>query len=332
MNKNFKSKLFDIVCAFADAHTLIPHNSSIVVGFSGGPDSVFLLHTLNAMRAVRNLTLYAAHLNHEWRSAEADEDAAFCRAMAAELDIPFITMRLSELSPQPSYDGSREAQGRAARRQFLTMVQRKTNADFIALAHHADDQQETFFIRLTRGASLSGLTGMSPQTDQYIRPLLSIHKNQILDFLHEQKIPYHTDSSNDQPDYLRNRIRATVIPALRAADTRFDQTYMQTLTRLQETEEFLERLTVETFASLQENNHSMLNLEKFKTLHAILQERILMHWLCLNKAPFTPTYSFLQEVLRFIRSPRGGTHALHNTWHLTKQRNKLAIEAKKEKA
>ena len=109
MSKNLKHKLFDTVCASADAHTLIPQDSTIVVGFSGGPDSVFLLHFLNAMRAVRNLTLYAAHLNHEWRGAEADEDVAFCKAMAAELDIPFIAMRLSELSPQPAYEGSREA-------------------------------------------------------------------------------------------------------------------------------------------------------------------------------------------------------------------------------
>ena len=173
---------------------------------------------------------------------------------------------------------------------------------------------------------------MAPKADQYIRPLLSIHKNQILDFLHEQKIPYRIDSSNDQPDYLRNRIRATVIPALRAADARFEQSFEQTLARLQETENFLEQVTEKTFVSLTEDNCSTLNLAQFKALHPVLQERILVHWLCVNKVPFPPTYGFLQEMLRFINSPRGGTHTIHHEWCLTKQHNKLTIEAKKEKA
>lgn len=333
MSENLKSNLFDIVCASSDAHRLIPTNSSIIVGFSGGPDSVFLLHFLHQLRKERNLMLYAAHLNHEWRGAEADEDAVFCKAMAADLEIPFIALRLSELSSPPTYDGSREAQGRAARRQFLTTVQQKVGADLIALAHHADDQQETFFIRLIRGASLSGLTSMAPKTDQYIRPLLGIYKNQILDYLHEHNIPYRTDNSNLESDYLRNRIRATVIPALRAADTRFDQTFEQTLTRLQETEKFLEKLTEDTFFSLAtpENNQLVINLARFKTLDFVLQERLLIHWLCQEKVPFPPTYSFLQEMLRFIRSPRGGTHTIHPSWCLKKQHNKLTIEAKKEK-
>jgi len=315
------------VCVFADAHTLIPQNSSIVIGFSGGPDSVFLLHFLKAVQQERALTLYAAHLNHEWRGADADADAAFCAAMVAELEIPFFQARMSELPVQPAYEGSREAQGRHARRLFLTTVQRETGAQHIALAHHADDQQETFFIRLVRGASLSGLVGMVPHAEQYIRPLLSIHKQEILDFLHEHNIAYRTDLSNYEPDYLRNRVRATIIPALKAADERFEHSFLQTLTRLQETEDFLCVITEQTFAeiAIRQDTYFVLDLTPFKKLHSVLQERILIYWLCREKVPFPPAHGFLREMIRFIESPHGGTHHIHHAWSLKKQGNKLQI-------
>jgi tRNA(Ile)-lysidine synthase len=298
------------VCAFADAHQLIPRNSSIVVGFSGGPDSVFLLHLLHALKQERNLTLYAAHLNHEWRGQEAEDDAAFCKKMAEELGITYIQARMTDLPDKPAYDGSREAQGRVARRQFLTMVQQKAKAQLIALAHHADDQQETFFIRLMRGASLAGLVGMAPRAEQYIRPLLCVHKHEILEFLEEHKIPYRIDSSNGEPDYLRNRIRMNVIPALKAADERFDHSFLHTLTRLQETEDYLRQHTAAIFQHLaiNQNNKLSIDKEKFLSLHPAIQERILVH-----------------EMIKFINSPHGGTHQIHHAWGLTKQGKKLTL-------
>lgn len=320
-------KTIQQVCAFADAHTLIPHNSSIVIGFSGGPDSVFLLHFFKLIQQDRNLTLYAAHLNHEWRGDEAEEDALFCKRMASELAIPYIQARLSDLPDTPQHEGSREAQGRAARRQFLTTVQQKTNSPLIALAHHADDQQETFFIRLMRGASLAGLVGMAPKAEQYIRPLLNIHKKEILAYLEEHKIPYREDRSNYEPDYLRNRIRATVIPALKAADERFDHSFMHTLSRLQETEDFLRTLTEQTFAEIAtpETHGHTLDGARLKSMHPVLQERIIVYWLCKEKVPFPPAYGFLREIIRFIESPYGGSHKVHTTWGLTKKNNVITL-------
>lgn len=321
-------KLIKNMCAFADAHNLIPHNAHIVIGLSGGPDSVFLLTALKAVQEERNLTLYAAHLNHEWRGQEAEEDAAFCKKLAANLEIPYITARMTELHDTLSHEGSKEAQGRTARRQFLTLVQQKTHASLIALAHHADDQQETFFIRLMRGASLAGLVGMAPRAEQYIRPLLATYKREIIDFLETNSIPYRTDSSNSEPDYLRNRIRNSVIPALKAADERFDHSFKHTLDRLQETEDYLRHTIEEIFKELAivENNHFIINKEKFLALHIALQERLLVYWLCQEKVPFPPAHGFLREMIKFIDSPRGGTHAVHHAWILTKKGNAITIQ------
>jgi tRNA(Ile)-lysidine synthase len=321
------NKLVKTVCAFTDAHQLIPQNSTIVIGFSGGPDSVFLLHLLKALQPARNLTLYAAHLNHEWRGQEAEDDAAFCKKMAEDLGIPYIQARMTDLPDKPTCDGSRESQGRAARRQFLTMVQQKTKATLVALAHHADDQQETFFIRLMRGASLAGLVGMAPRAEQYIRPLLCVHKHEILEFLEENKIPYRIDSSNGEADYLRNRIRMNVIPALKAADERFDHSFLHTLTRLQETEDYLRYHTTTVFQHLavNQNNKFSIDKEKFLSLHPAIQERILVYWLCAERMPFPPSHSFLHEMIKFINSPHGGTHQIHHAWGLTKKGSSLTL-------
>jgi len=162
-----------------NTHQLIPPGSKLVVGFSGGPDSVFLLHLLASIRTSHNITLIAAHLDHQWRS-NSHEDVVFCKTMAEQLNITFISSTINALQKDFNANGSTEAQGRAARRHFFETVLKEQNAQGIALAHHLQDQEETFFIRLIRGSSLSGLTGMLSRDGAYIRPLLEINKSEIL--------------------------------------------------------------------------------------------------------------------------------------------------------
>jgi tRNA(Ile)-lysidine synthase len=324
--------IFNKVCAFVDSHALLPVGSTVVVGLSGGPDSVFLLYFLISLQKKRALTLIAAHLNHEWRP-ESDEDASFCRALCMNLGIPLYETKLSKLSPMPPYEGSREAQGRAARRLFLTQVQQTVRADSIALAHHTDDQQETFFIRLMRGSSLTGLTGMAPRAGLFIRPLLCINKQAVKAyFAEEHDIFYCSDSSNESAAFLRNRIRKSVLPALKEADGRFDDSFAHTLARLQDTEHFLHLLTQQLFESCaqQQEGGYTVSLPAVQKAHPVLQERLLIYWLCKEGVPFPATYGFLQELLRFIMSPRGGKHILHPTWCISKQGKQLKIiDAKK---
>ena len=140
--------------AFIAHHNLIFANKTVVVGLSGGPDSVFLLHLLSTKF---NIDLIAAHLDHEWRP-DSHKDVEFCRDLAKKYDVPFVTQEISELPISLKFDGSLEDVGRRARRFFFESICTSHNADLIAVAHHAQDQQETFFIRLLRGASLTGLT------------------------------------------------------------------------------------------------------------------------------------------------------------------------------
>jgi tRNA(Ile)-lysidine synthetase-like protein len=305
---------------FISQHALISDNAKIVVGLSGGPDSVFLLHFLATLQKKKNISLIAAHLNHEWRS-QADEEENLCRSIAQRLNIPFVSAKISTLTASYKKNGSQEEYGRKMRRAFLEKVLLDYNADSIALAHHLQDQEETFFIRLVRGSSLTGLTAMYPRNGDYIRPLLEINKQDILAWLNTHTIPYAIDATNESDLYLRSRIRTQALPALRTCDARFDTNFLITMQRLQKTELFLQKITQERFESISEHKEDKLIInitELLKTEPALLH-RVIIHWLIQTHVPFDVTQAFLDELLRFLETDRGGSHAIHTHWSVIKK-------------
>jgi tRNA(Ile)-lysidine synthase len=327
-NRNLTSNmtqktLLDTLNQHNQAQGLIQPHATLVIGLSGGPDSVFLLHWLATLKNSHNLTLIAAHLNHQWRP-EAEQDAQLCLQMAQKQGIPLVIQTMANLGLNLKFNGSNEEMGRKARRFFLESVAQKHNATAIALAHHADDQQETFFIRMMRGASLAGLAGMKPKDGLYIRPLLQVKKTAILAYLKENDIAYALDASNESDAYLRNRIRNQVIPALQKADDRFDQTFAATHAQLQQTDEFLHTLTLQTVAQLCDANNGM-HTSNFLALHPVLQKRVLIQWLIMHKVPFTPSQGLLEEIVRFLQQPGSAKHMLYGKWHIVKNDQKTNI-------
>lgn len=320
-------QLLTTIHNFIIKHSLLEPESTIIIGLSGGPDSVFLLHFLASYRTEKNLKLIAAHLDHGWRK-ESALDAQFCQKLTEQYQVPLVIARLAELPISIKANGSQEDIGRKARRYFLEQVAREYKAHAIVLAHHANDQQETFFLRLIRGASLAGLIGMKPKQGMYIRPLLEVKKESILSYLDQHKIPYVTDPSNQSSLYLRNRIRNSVLPALYNADQRFEKTFAATMARLQETESFLQEQTEQTFAQITTNNNGLwLNNAQFLQLHPIMRQRILIHWLCSAGVPFTPTQPFLHEIERFISSTQSNQHRIKHEWVLFKRKGHTTIQS-----
>ena len=305
------------IAQFCTKHALIPDQATLIIGLSGGPDSVFLLQYFAKIRETKNLTLIAAHLDHEWRP-ESAQDAHFCQQIADRYKVPIIIKKLSELPFAFKANGSKEEIGRKARRFFFESVAKEYSATAIALAHHADDQAETFFIRMMRGASLAGLVGMKPKEGKYIRPLLALKKQEILDYLHENGIAYVTDSSNQSNQYLRNRIRHSVIPALQQCDTRFDQNFSATHAKLQETEEFLQDLAQKTLAQIG-NETGELQIDALLALHPVLRNRVIINWLIVHKVPFTPSQGLLDEIVRFLEKEGNGCHTLYGKWNIEKE-------------
>ncbi|OQA35762.1 MAG: tRNA(Ile)-lysidine synthase [Candidatus Dependentiae bacterium ADurb.Bin331] len=321
--------LFQQISDYCEKNKLLPSGSSVVVGLSGGPDSVFLLHFLKHYQQNNQLTLIAAHLNHEWRTA-ADADQQFCADLAQRFNISFHTKKISQLPVSIKHNGSKEENARNYRRFFLESVAQEYGATAIALGHHANDQQETFFIRLLRGTTLSGLTGMKPKKDFYIRPLLDVRKEEIVQFLDTHKITYCIDETNDSPTFLRNRIRNDVIPALKLCDSRFETQFSRTISMIQQTEQFLEQLTEKTFSQIayQENGSWYLNTQKLKTYDEFLQHRIIVHWLVKEQIPFVLTEQFVDEIMRFFVTSEKKTHQIHHAWKIKFDNSTCAVIVK----
>lgn len=312
---------------FIEQHKLLPSNSSIIIGLSGGPDSVFLLSLLQSLQTKKNLTLIAAHLNHEWRETAAD-DVKFCHDLCNNLDIKFVYTTASELPESLKQHGSKEEIGRRMRRYFLQNVRENNNADFIALGHHLQDQEETFFIRLIRGTTLSGLVGMKPKDGIYIRPLLETNKSDIVHYLNENNINYLTDPSNISESFLRNRIRLKVLPALQECDERFDANFLRTLHNLHQAEAFISYETEKHFHEIAElkNNTWYIDVKKFRICRPFMQNRLLMHWLIAEQVPFTPSQGFLEEIKRFLLQQAGKTHQIHEKWVIDKKQQLAHIK------
>ena len=186
----------------------------IVVGLSGGRDSVALLHLLAAKRC----ELHAVHVHHGIRGMEADGDADFCRSLCEQLNVPYEEHHINAPALAAENGQSLETAARLARRAILKAVANRLGAA-IALAHHADDQAETVLFRLARGAA--GPRGMEPVARAegciWLRPLLECTRAQLTAWLTERKLSWRDDSTNAVPDVTRNRLRLEVLPALNRA-------------------------------------------------------------------------------------------------------------------
>jgi len=311
------------VQAFIGTHQLINPGEPIIVGLSGGPDSVCLLSLLVELVSE---PLVVAHVDHQWRTT-SKQDAHFCRALATKWSLDYHEVQAVDIVPPKTCKGSREAQARLIRRTFFEQVAQQYGSRTIALGHQRDDQQETFFLRLMRGAHVTGLCGIRPRNGLYIRPLLAITKAEILQYLADHKLPYCIDETNTNTTYTRNALRQRVLPALKACDSRFNTHIERAMSNLQETDDFLDRLTKKQFAAIttQEETTTWLNVADLFATDPFLHGRLILHWLCTEGVPFVPTSSFLQEILTFLKNG-GASHQLHPTWTITTHQGKVTIK------
>ncbi len=300
----------------------IPKNSTLIVGFSGGPDSTCLLKLLTNLQSSHNITLIAAHLDHQWRK-ESEQDAAWCKEFVKKLNknITFEHATASKYAKNIKYNGSKEEVARIMRRTFFQQLAIQYQAQAIVLAHHQDDQLETFFIRLIRGSSTTGIAGMKQCDGLYLRPLLNISKETILQFLNDQSIPFLTDQTNQNTDFLRNKIRHQLITQLNTIDPRFATNTLRCMQHLQETNDLLDQITTQTIRTMQ-NNQNQYCVDTFLKINAVLQQRIIMQLLIVSHVQCTPTEKFLQEIIRFLSKKQSAkAHQITKATILIKEKN-----------
>ncbi len=212
---------------------LLKRGAKIVVGVSGGPDSLCLLHLLDRLRAPYDWSLHVAHLHHGLRGAAADEDMVFVALQAMDWGLPCSIQVVDVAAVAQAQGLSTEEAARQVRYGFLGHVAQKTGATAIAVGHHADDQSETVLMHFLRGSGLAGLRGMAPAVDlgsmrllpsqpaasplphiALVRPLLDVPRAAIKDYCHEHQLAPRTDRSNLDVTYFRNRLRHELLPLL----------------------------------------------------------------------------------------------------------------------
>lgn len=220
----------------------------ILVGLSGGVDSVCLLHCLHCLKDEFGFSLFAAHVHHGLRGTEADRDEAFSESFCKKIHIPFYKVRVDVAAYAKENKLCVEDAGRQVRYSYFEKLKNEYSFDYIATAHHSDDNAETVLMRFLRGSGIHGLSGI-PVCDKrnIIRPFLFVNKKYILSYVEEHQLSYVTDSSNESCEYLRNQIRNDLIPQIEKLNPGFKQALAQNIRLYQETDSFLLEITAKAF-------------------------------------------------------------------------------------
>ena len=293
----------NLIQSIKENHIIQP-NDCLVVGLSGGPDSVCLLHALSQLQKTMPITLYAAHLNHNLRGMDANQDAGFAMAFSKQLGIHCIVKSEDVEAVAKREKLSIEAAGRQCRYQFLEEVADRIGADKIAVAHHLNDQAETLLLHLLRGSGLTGLVGMVQQRHRIIRPLLTISREEILRYCDENQLTYCHDATNDEPVVMRNRVRLELIPLMETYNPEVVKALGRTASLLERDEETLNNLSEEAWVrSKGLGEAGTFSTQTLKSLpDAILSRVIRRIWRSQTPTNHTLQMVHVEQVMKAVRT------------------------------
>ncbi len=266
MSKSLEEKLL----AFADSFDMLPAKCRVLAAVSGGADSVSLLLALNSIAEKRQISLTAAHYNHCLRGGESDGDEKFVKDLCNRLGVPFVSGR-GDVKGEAEKTG--ESLEEAARRLRYAFLRQAAQGAFIATAHTSDDNAETVLMNLMRGAGTKGLSGIPPVRGDIIRPMLTVTRREVEEYLREQGQTYREDSTNASDEYTRNRIRHALVPLMTEMSPEFLTMTERTTRLLREDEKCLSDMAE---AFIKENfRGESLPVKKLAELPAAVSSRVV---------------------------------------------------------
>ncbi|MDK2887322.1 MAG: tRNA(Ile)-lysidine synthase [Thermoanaerobacter sp.] len=303
--------LEQVVRLFINKFGMISPGDRVLVGVSGGPDSVALLHLLWRMKDELQISLAVAHLNHMFRGEEARADARLVEELAESLGLPAYVEEFDVPAYRERTGLSAQEAARQVRYRFFEEVAGRTGASRVALGHHADDQAETILFNFLRGTGLAGLKGIPPVRGKYIRPLLDVRRHEIEKYCREHSLPVREDASNKKTIYTRNRIRLQLIPQLEAEyNPRLVEALMHLGHICREEDGYLEDqadlLYEQVFEAVREN-YLLLEVEGLLSSPPALVRRVLRRaWRQLTGTGTDLTYLQVESLLDLLYKPAGG--------------------------
>jgi len=328
-----KTPFLQKVCQTIDKYGLFQPGERVVVGVSGGPDSLCLLHLLTQLRDEYRIEPHVAHLNHQIRGAEAEADAAFVARLAEEWGLPATI----EARDVPAYARQErlalEEAARRVRYSFLAEVARKIGAGCIAVGHNADDQVETVIMHWLRGAGLAGLRGMLPLTEyeglRLVRPLLEVTRAEIEEYCQIHHLQPRFDRSNLDTTYFRNRLRHELIPYLESYNPNIREVVRRAAKVIAADYDFLrseverawERMAIESEGAIS------FPLEPWSRLHLSLQRALLREAIRrLRKGLRNINWVHIEDALKVINEkPTGAIATLPQGLQLFKSYDRIVV-------
>jgi tRNA(Ile)-lysidine synthase len=274
-----------------EQYRLLEYGERILVGVSGGVDSIALLSILKSLATDYHWELHVAHVEHGFRGEDSLADAEFVRNFSEMIEVPFHLgqPRVKQYAEEKKL--SKQVAARELRYRFFAETAKEIEANKLVLAHHADDQAETVLMRILRGTSVSGLAGIPLRRQEngfeIVRPLLFVWRNEIEDFCKQENLSYRTDLSNALTDYLRNKIRLQLIPLLEEA---YNESVKRALVQLGQIagdeDALLDQMAKERLNQImvaQSNDVITLDTEQLLTAPLALQRRVIkliLYYLC----------------------------------------------------
>ena len=262
-------------------YNLINSGDRIVLGVSGGPDSIAMLDILRQLRDEIKFEIYVVHINHNIRGKDADEDEEYVKKYCENYNIKCFSKKIDVPTIAQNEKIGTEEAGRKVRYEYFDEILQKTNSNKIGIAHNKNDKVETIIMHLLRGSGVSGLRGIEPiRENKFIKPLIECDRQEIEKYCKENNLQPRIDKTNFENEYTRNKIRNIVIPYIKE---QFNPNIIETITRLSEVisneDNFIEKIAQETYNKLlviEENNRIELNLKEFNLLDEVLKNRIIL--------------------------------------------------------
>jgi tRNA(Ile)-lysidine synthase len=301
------------VDTFLFRHSFKLENKCMVVGVSGGPDSIALLHYLWKQRDKRDLTIVVAHIDHMFRGQESFEDAMFVKRFCELNAIPLELTHVNVPERMELTGNSSELEAREARYEFFAKVMEKYGYSHLALGHHGDDQIETILMRLTRGSTGRARAGI-PFTRPFasgmiFRPFLNLTKAEIQQYCQKYHLEPRIDSTNEEDIYIRNRFRKEVVPFLKLENRHVHEHFQRFSEELQSDEAFLQELTVQsmnTVMTIGKKSRITLDIKRFLKVPLPLQRRgiqLILNYLY-NERPASLSAIHIDQVFSLIHYPQ----------------------------
>ncbi|MCP1121904.1 tRNA lysidine(34) synthetase TilS [Bacillus sp. 3103sda1] len=315
-----KDEFVKKVDAFVERHDLLEAHSTVVVGVSGGPDSLALFFYLLEKREEKQLQIVVAHVDHMFRGEESQEDLQFVKQLCDNLNVTCETTQIDVTRYQKQNRMSAQVAARECRYAFLERIMRKYNAQYLALGHHGDDQVETILMRLVRGSTPQGYAGILAKRafnkGFLIRPLLAVTKEEILDYCNRKDVEPRIDPSNKKETYTRNRLRKHVLPHLKQENPNVHERFQAFSTSMQEDEAYLQELAFEKMNKVikeKDAKRMVLSIPAFESMPIPLQRRgiqLILNYLYEYKIPSSLSSVHIDKVIEFFKRthPSGMLH------------------------